>query len=60
MSVEREFTAIDRIAEAWVDTLTEQDPITGTYIGREGAHARLNDFSPEGAAQLAQQDLRKL
>ncbi|GAA1327731.1 DUF885 domain-containing protein [Leucobacter albus] len=54
MSLERETTPIDQIAEDWVDTLTELDPITGSYIGRESAHARLNDFSPEGGEQVAQ------
>lgn len=54
MSVEREITAIDRIAEEWVDMLTQHDPITGTYIGRESAHAQLPDFSPAGADELAQ------
>ncbi|KIP53146.1 DUF885 domain-containing protein [Leucobacter komagatae] len=54
MSGERTSTPIDRIAEDWVDTLTRLTPITGTYIGREEAHARLNDFSPAGAEELAE------
>lgn len=49
MTHEREFTPIDRIAERWVDTLVELDPITGTYIGREGSNGLLGDFSPAGA-----------
>ncbi|RKQ85224.1 uncharacterized protein (DUF885 family) [Mycolicibacterium mucogenicum 261Sha1.1M5] len=53
MSLERETTAIDQIAEDWVDALTEHDPITGSYIGRESAHARLNDFSPAGSDAVA-------
>ncbi len=41
-------SAIDRIAEGWVDTLAEISPILGTYIGRNEVNARLDDFSPEG------------
>ncbi|MGO3833118.1 MAG: DUF885 domain-containing protein [Microbacteriaceae bacterium] len=43
-------TAIDAIAEQWVETLVEHDPTTGTYIGRWEADAFLPDYSPEGAA----------
>lgn len=46
-------TQIDRIAEAWVDTLVEHDPTVGTYIGREEAGARLPDYSPEASETLA-------
>lgn len=46
----RQQTAIDAIAEQWVDTLVEHDPTTGTYVGRWEADAFLPDYSPEGAA----------
>lgn len=41
-------SAIDRIAEKWVDTLVDLSPILATYIGRNEAGARLDDVSPEG------------
>ena len=41
-------SAIDRIAEKWVDTLVDLSPILATYIGRNEADARLDDVSPEG------------
>ena len=51
MTNSRPLSPIDRIAEAWVDTLVEHDPTTGTYIGRRGGG--LPDYSPEGAAAFA-------
>ncbi|MCA0378304.1 MAG: DUF885 domain-containing protein [Actinobacteria bacterium] len=54
MSIEaRPQTEIDRIAEAWVDTLVEHDPTTGTYLGRAESNGRLPDYSPAGAEALA-------
>lgn len=47
---ERSPTEVDRVAEAWVDTLVELDPATGTYIGRTDHDHRLPDYSPEGHA----------
>ena len=41
-------TAIDQIAEEWVDTLVELDPTVGTYIGRAGGDGRYGDYSPAG------------
>ncbi|WP_295010689.1 DUF885 domain-containing protein [uncultured Microbacterium sp.] len=41
-------SAIDRIAEDWVDTLADLSPILGTYIGRNEQNPRLDDFSPAG------------
>lgn len=46
MTDSRPQSPIDRIAEAWVDTLVEHDPTVGTYIGRSGGG--LPDYSPEG------------
>lgn len=47
---ERSPTEVDRVAEAWVDTLVELDPATATYIGRTDHDHRLPDYSPEGHA----------
>lgn len=41
-------TAIDRIAEDWVDTLVELEPTLGTYIGRTEVNDRFADLSPSG------------
>ncbi|GAA1057190.1 hypothetical protein GCM10017608_07940 [Agromyces luteolus] len=41
-------TAVDRIAEDWVDTIVELNPTVGTYIGRTDQDHRLPDFSPDG------------
>ena len=58
MTEQRQHTAIDRIAEAWVDTLVEHDPTVGTYIGRtvDG----LPDMSPAGHETLAADQRRAL
>lgn len=50
----RNSTPIDRIADAWVDTLAELDPSLATYIGRNEHNARYADFSPEGQERLAE------
>jgi uncharacterized protein (DUF885 family) len=44
----RDATPIDAIAERWVDTLVDLDPLLGTYIGRAEANRRYGDFSPAG------------
>ncbi|PWC07954.1 DUF885 domain-containing protein [Mycetocola zhujimingii] len=41
-------TPIDAIAESWVDTLVDIDPLVGTYIGRDEVNDRFGDFSPAG------------
>ena len=41
-------TAIDAIAETWVDQLAELVPTLATYIGRFEHNATLPDLSPEG------------
>ena len=56
-------SAIDRIAENWVDTLVDLSPILATYIGRNEANARLDDVSPEGherAVAAARETLAQL
>ena len=59
-SASRAQTPIDRIAEAWVDTLVEHQPTVGTYIGRDEAGDRLPDLSPEGAEAFAEAQRRVL
>ena len=41
-------TAIDRIAEEWVDTLCELDPDMRIWLGRDGDITSYGDYSPEG------------
>ncbi len=41
-------TAIDKVAEQWVDTLVALQPTLGTYIGRNDANDRYADLSPDG------------
>lgn len=41
-------TAIDHIAEAWVDTLCDLDPGTRIWLGREGDITSFEDLSPQG------------
>ena len=53
MTSSRRPTPIDAIAEAWVDTLVRLEPTIGTYIGRSAEDHRLPDYSPDGAAALA-------
>ncbi|MFT4306999.1 MAG: DUF885 domain-containing protein [Microbacterium sp.] len=47
-------TAIDEIADRWVDTVAALDPLTATYIGRVEHNGRLGDHSPAGAAASAE------
>lgn len=47
-------TAIDKIAEDWVDTLSVLEPTLGTYIGRNEANDRYADLSPDGHQQYAE------
>ncbi|MDZ8172702.1 DUF885 domain-containing protein [Microbacterium xanthum] len=51
---ERTPTPIDTIAEAWVDTVAEIDPMVATYIGRFEHNDRFADYSPEGLAAGAE------
>ncbi|MET0975006.1 MAG: DUF885 domain-containing protein [Leifsonia sp.] len=41
-------TAIDRVAEDWVDTIVDLEPTLGTYIGRTEVNDRFADLSPAG------------
>lgn len=49
----REPTAIDAIAERWVDTVASLEPTVGTYIGRDEVNDRFADYSPSGVDALA-------
>nr|MDA8207778.1 DUF885 domain-containing protein [Actinomycetota bacterium] len=42
-------SAVDAIAEEYLERLVELDPITATYLGVPGHDTELNDFSPAGA-----------
>ncbi|PPF31676.1 DUF885 domain-containing protein [Rathayibacter tritici] len=46
--IPREPTAVDAVAERWVDTLVDLDPTLGTAIGRAEANGLLGDYSPIG------------
>ena len=50
--IQRTPTAIDQIAEEWVDTLVDLDPTVGTYIGRTAGDGRYGDYSPAGHKQF--------
>ena len=55
-------TQIDKIADAWVDTLAELEPTLATYIGRFEYNDRFGDYSPAGQEALADeapQDARR-
>ena len=42
-------TAVDAVAEAWVDTQLELFPEMHVYLGRPGREGEYTDYSPEGA-----------
>ena len=50
MNQKRTPTAIDRIAEQWVDTLCELDPYVRIWLGRDGDVTEFADYSPAGHA----------
>ncbi|MGU3408627.1 DUF885 domain-containing protein [Microbacterium sp. M1A1_1b] len=49
----RQPSAVDRVAEDWVDTLVDLDPTIATYIGVAGRTGEYGDTSPAGAAAMA-------
>jgi uncharacterized protein (DUF885 family) len=53
---QRPTTAVDAIANDYLDALVELSPITATYLGFAGHEEDLDDFSPAGHS--AQYDLR--
>lgn len=46
-------SAIDKVAEEWVDTIAVLVPTLGTYIGRDDVNDRFGDLSPEGHEEIA-------
>ena len=50
MNHKRTPTAIDRIAEQWVDTLCELNPDVRIWLGRYGDVTEFADYSPAGQA----------
>lgn len=53
-------TAVDMIADAWVDTLAELSPTLATYIGRSEFNDRYGDYSPGGADRLIDETRKTL
>ncbi|HWV49884.1 MAG TPA: DUF885 domain-containing protein [Microbacterium sp.] len=53
-------TAIDQVAEEWVDDLAVLAPTLGTYIGRNEANDRYADLSPQGQDHYASEVRRTL
>lgn len=63
MTSNREYTAIDRIADDHHDATVALSPLTATYLGVPGHDHEMDDFSPPGhraKADLARQTLTKL
>ncbi len=56
----RETTAIDQLADDYTRALLEHSPLLATELGVPGSDHLLDDFSPEGAAALADLDRRTL
>jgi len=52
-SVPRTPSAIDTVADEWVDTIAALSPTLGTYIGRIEVNDRFGDLSPEGHEEIA-------
>lgn len=46
-------TAIDKVADEWVDTIAVLAPTLGTYIGRSEVNDRFGDLSPAGHEEIA-------
>ncbi|WP_217183898.1 DUF885 domain-containing protein [Streptomyces sp. AC495_CC817] len=46
-------SAIDKVADEWVDTIADLAPTLGTYIGRSEVNDRFGDLSPAGHEQIA-------
>lgn len=53
ISASRSVSAIDAVAEEWVDTIAVLVPTLGTYIGRDEANERFGDLSPAGHEEIA-------
>ncbi|CAH0146239.1 hypothetical protein SRABI76_00675 [Microbacterium oxydans] len=46
-------SAIDKVADEWVDTIAVLAPTLGTYIGRDEVNDRFGDLSPVGHEEIA-------
>jgi uncharacterized protein (DUF885 family) len=53
-------TAVDAVAEAWVDTLLEVTPELHVYLGRPGREGQYSDHSPDGHERRAEAGRRAL
>ena len=47
----RQPTAVDQIADAYLERMVELSPGFATYVGRPGSESLLDDESPEAADQ---------
>lgn len=54
MTVERTPTALDAVAERWVDTSVALSPELAVWLGRSGFEGRYGDLSPDGDAARAE------
>ena len=52
-SAPRTPSAIDKVADEWVDTIAVLAPTLGTYIGRNDVNDRVGDLSPAGHEEIA-------
>ncbi|WP_061015913.1 DUF885 domain-containing protein [Microbacterium sp. CCH5-D1] len=52
-SAPRTPSAIDAVADEWVDTIAVLAPTLGTYIGRNEVNDRFGDLSPQGHEEIA-------
>ncbi|PVE95678.1 DUF885 domain-containing protein [Microbacterium sp. TPD7012] len=52
-SAPRTPSAIDQVADEWVDTIAVLAPTLGTYIGRDEVNDRFGDLSPAGHEEIA-------
>ncbi|WP_029265368.1 MULTISPECIES: DUF885 domain-containing protein [unclassified Microbacterium] len=52
-SAPRTPSAIDAVADEWVDTIAVLAPTLGTYIGRDEVNDRFGDLSPAGQEEIA-------
>jgi uncharacterized protein (DUF885 family) len=53
-SAPRTPSAIDKVADEWVDTISVLAPTLGTYIGRDEVNDRFGDLSPAGHEEIAE------
>ncbi|MFE6733596.1 DUF885 domain-containing protein [Microbacterium sp. NPDC057650] len=60
MTDSRTPSAIDQVAEDWVDELVDLSPVLATYIGRNEANGLLDDLSPEGHEKSVEATRRTL